>query len=450
MTNEIRVAARGRLNKPNEMLVMVPRTGRLTLVGRKLYNVMLHHSQMKLQLGRMPDASEYFEAPLRALLEPVGTGESDLRALAKKYLVEMQDVTMEWDSPESGAGSEWKRLKLLSEVDFVKKSGETWVRWGLPPTLVQGLADPSRWTSMELAVMAKLTTYAAVALYDICARYRNNPSGVTSRKPTTWWVDALSNSPAPIDQATGLPKRREWRKFKNEFVLAAIEQINQETDLEIAVLEFKQGRAVAEVQFSVRKKSPRVEPISIAPVDHALLERASRAGISDREIDQLLQEWPAATIGQALAKLEQRKQMAGLEEVRSAIGYLRHLLGRKEVEGAAPAAPAEPDRVAPAAARTLPVEWIQSRREEIANAIEALPVEAQRKLLHQVVESLRARGLLTPSIARRASQGDWFSAGVLKAEIVQLYAEQHLGPDWDKQPPVVDGQLSLIAEPEAS
>jgi hypothetical protein len=102
MSSESRVAPK-RLNKPNEILVMVPRTGRLTLVGRKLYNVLLHHSQAKLKRG-VPDATEYFEAPLSTLLEPVGAGESDYRSLAKRYLVEMQDVTMEWDSPESTAG----------------------------------------------------------------------------------------------------------------------------------------------------------------------------------------------------------------------------------------------------------------------------------------------------------------------------------------------------------
>jgi len=454
MTKETRAPTRVRLNKPNEILVMVPRTGRLTLVGRKLYNVLLHHSQAKLQRRGMPDASEYFEAPLKALLEPVGTAESDYRALAKKYLVEMQDVTMEWDSPESNAGTEWKRLKLLSEVEFVKKSGETWVRWALPPTLVQGIADPLRWTSLELGVLAKLNTYAAVALYEICARFKNNPSAVTSRKPITWWVDALSNSPAPIDSATGQPRRREWRKFKNEFVLGAVEQINANTDLEVGLLEFKQGRAVAEVQFSVRKKFTKLEAIS-APVNHGLLERAQRVGLADKEIDQLLQEWDETSFSAALLKLEQRRAMSGLEEVRSAIGYLRHLLGKKQQpQEEAPNTTAFSSVSAappptPVPAPTLPT-WTQSRREEIVNAIAALTKEQQRELIHEVTDSLKARGLLTPSIARRASQGDWDAAGILKAEIIQLYAQKHLGPDWDKDPKDTDGQLSLMALEPAS
>ena len=95
-------------------------------------------------------------------------------------------------------------------------------------------------------MLAKLGSYTAVALYEICARYRDNPSGVTSRKPVAWWVDALSNGPGP--------ERREWRKFKNERVKEAVAEINAETDLEIELIEHKQGRVITEVQFAVRKK----------------------------------------------------------------------------------------------------------------------------------------------------------------------------------------------------
>ncbi len=406
---------------------MVPRTGRLTLIGRKLYNVLLHHSQAKLQRGRMPDASDYFEAQLRTLLEPVGVGESDLRALAKRYLVEMQDVTMEWDSPESNAGTEWKRLKLLSEVELVKRGGETWVRWALPPTLVQGLADPLRWTSLELTLLAKLTTYASVALYEICARFKNNPSGVTSRKPTTWWIDALSNSPAAIDPTTGQPKRREWRKFKNEFVLGAIDQINEQTDLDIELLEFKQGRSVAEAQFSVRKKMTR--PTLAAKSDAALLDRCSKVGINERELTQLLEAWDPEEITSAIGKLEQRQSMPGLEEIRSPAGYLRHLLTKPEEPKAA-----EQTRATSNVRSILNVDQNttgeSTKRKELAMAIAELPPDAQRSLLREVADSLRERGLFTPSVARRAGQGDWQASGLLKSGMVELYAKRLYGEDW--------------------
>jgi hypothetical protein len=435
MTLASRPTTRAKLHKPNEILVMVPRTGRLTVVGRKLYNVLLHHSQAALQ-RKIPGATDYFEAPLKALLEPVGTGDSDYRALAKRYLVEMQDVTMEWDSPEASAGTDWKRLKLLSEVELVKRSGEVWVRWALPPTLVNGLADPLRWTSLELSVLAKLTTYAAVALYEICARYKNNPSGVTSRKATAWWIDALSNSPAAIDPDNGEPKRREWRKFKNEFVLPAIAQVNMETDLELELLEFKQGRAVAEVQLAVRKKAepPRALP---APVNAGLLAQANKAGISEREIDELLTKWTSTQLQEALTKLAQRHAISGIEEVRSPLGYLRHLLGKPEAsmnpEAGKPSAPVSAI-ITPSTSRGMFMEegaggaaasGDASSRDRIVAVLTELPPQEQRKLLSVVAESLKARGLLTPSIARRVGQGDWQAAGLLRSEMFQLYSSRH-------------------------
>jgi len=90
--------------------------------------------------------------------------------------------------------------------------------------------------------------YAGTSLYDICSRYRHNPSGVTSRKLPSWWIDALSQTPSDST------KRREWRMFKYEKILPAIEEINQTTDIIIDLIEKRQGKSIIEVQFSVRTK----------------------------------------------------------------------------------------------------------------------------------------------------------------------------------------------------
>lgn len=36
------------LRKPHEMIVMMPRSGRITLTGRRVYNALLHQSQAQM------------------------------------------------------------------------------------------------------------------------------------------------------------------------------------------------------------------------------------------------------------------------------------------------------------------------------------------------------------------------------------------------------------------
>lgn len=209
------------LNKPHEMIVMIPRSKRVTLTGRRIYNALLQVSQVRLTaMQTMPAADFMFEAPLQSILRTSGSAGED-RTAAKRYLKEMRGLEVDWESTAPGDGVKWRGFSMLSEVAIEVRKGENWVSWSYPPTIMAALREPSRWARINLDVLAGLSTYAAVALYEICARYRDNPSGVTSRKPVAWWADALSHAP-------GATERREWRKFKNERVNPAVEEINAE------------------------------------------------------------------------------------------------------------------------------------------------------------------------------------------------------------------------------
>jgi hypothetical protein len=212
------------LRKPHEMVVLMPRTRRVSLTGRLLYNVLLQLSQDRLtSMPAMPPADYMFEAPIPALLRTSGASVED-RTKAKRYLKEMKTIEVDWESTAPGDGIKWRAFNMLSEVVIEQRRGENWVQWSFPPSIMSALREPMRWARLDLEVMARLGTYAAVALYEICARYRDNPGGVTSRKPVTWWVDALSSAPPGTE-------KRQWRKFKNERLKAAVEEINRETDL---------------------------------------------------------------------------------------------------------------------------------------------------------------------------------------------------------------------------
>ncbi|MDM0014419.1 replication initiation protein [Variovorax sp. J22P168] len=433
------------LRKPHEMIVMMPRSARVTLTGRRIYSALLQVAQTRLvAMPGMPAADFMFEAPLAAILRTTGSSGSE-RTAAKKYLIEMRSLEVDWESTAPGDGVKWRGFSMLSEVALEQRRGENWVSWSYPPTIMAALRDPQRWARIDLDVLAKLGSYTAVALYEICARYRENPSGVTSRKPVTWWVDALSNGPGP--------ERREWRKFKNERVKDAVAEINAETDLDIDLIEHKQGRVITEVQFAVRKKrqAAALRPIAGEPVDATLVLRAETLGIREIKLEGLLKEFGDDRVRAQIEVLERRAANTSLRGIENAFSYLRSLLRNEPADGVSaeagthiqatlqtPAPPAVP--AAAPAAEPAGANWLREQIEAMKKEVAALEPAHLKRWVDQALHDLARKGALNAVISRRAAQGDVLH-GLLGSAVVYAYADATYGPDWK-----VERQLFDIVE----
>ena len=419
---------------------MVPRSKRVTLTGRRIYNALLQVAQSRLQaMGSMPAADYMFEAPLPAILRTTGSSGED-RTAAKRYLREMRGLEVDWESTAPGDGVKWRGFSMLSEVAIEIRHGENWVSWSYPPTLMAALKEPSRWARIDLDILTRLGTYAALALYEICARYRDNPSGLTSRKPVQWWADALSPMPAGSE-------RREWRKFKNERVKEAIDEINRETDLEVELIEHRQGRAVVEAQFAVRRRRPPARAVSSAgaPVDAHLVLRAESLGVRESKLDTLISEFGEGAVRDKIDVLERRASDSRLRGVDNGYSYLRSLL-RNDGGSGGPAsneaAAGESAAVAPVVPSALPAparavdpeaQWLTDRIGAIKAEIAAIDPVQRGQWVSLGLAELAAKNLLSAVISRRAAQGDVLH-GVLGSVIVRLYASAVHGPSWDRPP----------------
>lgn len=419
------------LRKPHEMIVMVPRSARVTLTARRIYTVLLQVSQARLgSMAAMPLADFMFEAPLAAVLRTTGSDGAD-RTAAKRYLGEMRSLEVDWESTAPGDGVKWRGFSMLSEVALEVRRGETWVSWSFPPSIMTALRDPSRWARIELDVLARLSTYAAIALYEICVRYRDNPGGVTSRKPVGWWTDALSNIPGG--------DKREWRKFKNERVKEAVAEINQETDLEIELIEHRQGRVVSEVQFAVRRRAKTANPAGQEkPVDANLVLRGETLGIREIKLDGLIKEFGEDKVREQLDTLERRAAKNSLRAVDNAYSYLRSLLRNERPSQSEVAPDPMPPDIVPAApspplvTQPAPTDSAGERIRAMRKEIEAMDPAQRQVWVDRALQSLASKGMLTAIVSRRASQGDVMH-GMLGSVVVQTYAAATYGPDWNAQ-----------------
>lgn len=436
------------LKKPVNTLAIVPKSARITSLGRKAYNVLLYEAQDQ---GLDKDV---FRVPLDRVVRGVDFDSND-HALIKKHLRAMVSTTVEWQSPTTGEGAAWNVSGLLAHARLTKERGQVWVEWSYAVNLKQELLEPTVFARLKLEIISQLRSHAGIALYEICTRYKD--IGRTSRQPWRWWHPVLSGQP-PSDRTAKL----EYRIFKRDTLKPAMAEVSAVTDLEVELQEHKEGRFISEIQFLIRPKSQT--PLALKqppePIDLSLVARARDLGVDEDKAEDLLQEYGGQAMAAALEILAQRAASSFPQPLKDPYRYLRALMPgqvpppheAESGEGGVLAGPAaagadargtDSSREAQAKRQTRwAEEWIRRRREQVVEQIAAMSPEGQAALSADLLADMERRQV-HPSIRKRLQTGGWQHPMVLP-EMVRYYAVGSLGEQWDK--PTPQQLLQIAAE----
>jgi len=425
------------LKKAVTTLAIAPQTESLTRTGRMAYNVMI------LKAQRMnADEEGGFSAPLSEIVKGYEATTRD-SSRVRGYIEQMCSTVVKWfplsasdEAQASIAGlepaatdpsSDGRIFTLLAEARFSRRSGEQWVTWFFPPTIRDILIEPGRWAQLDIKEMAALSHYASVALYEICARYKDAPGGLTNRAPPVFWTQTLRPDPES--------KLREWRKFKNETLKAAIAEINQRTSLDVRLVEYKQGRTVVDVQFAVKRKPVAQD---VTPVDLTILDQAIEQGLKERELDQLLDEFGEDQVKRGLELLAGRRRAQPTSAINSPLNYLRKVLrngvgplfDNSSKPTPATAQTAEAGSSAPAQAQPDSADrFVSERLREINQALDALAPDDLSKYADLALAAIRGTGLDTPATLKRFANKQYRSP-LIWDFIRSAYASAQYGRDW--------------------
>lgn len=435
------------LRKPVNTLAIVPKTGRITTLARKSYNVLLYEAQDQ---GLERDV---FRAPLDRIMVGVDFNSND-HALVKKHLRSMVATTVEWQSPTTGEGTSWNVSGLLAHARLSKERNQVWVEWSYATNLKQELLQPSVFARVRLEVLSQLRTYAGVTLYEICTRYKD--IGRTSRQQWRWWHPVLTGNP-PSERT----ERIEYRTFKRDTLKPAIAEVNALTELEIELTEHKLGRYIDEIQFTIRPKRQAALPMATnrGPVDLGLIERARKLGVREEVAEALLDQHGEEALRSGISAVEKRAASEFPEPLRSAERYLKAIVGgmtlaetgaRDQPSGAAAPSAAQqateqvpPGLETPAKRQAAWIaEWRRRRREALAAEIESLSSDKQAELVHALAEDLRKRDI-HPTVLNRLQSSGW-KHPMVRPEMVGFYARRAHGDRWDE--PTPDQILAIASE----
>jgi hypothetical protein len=419
-----------KFEKPVSTLAIVPKTGVITRVGRQAYTVMM---LLAREQEVEDDSTGLFAAPLNSVIRGFDGSKGTVEEL-KRHLRSMVTHVIEWQSPSPGETNEWGACTLLSEVRLTKKMGETWLSWAYPPSMRQDLLTPSRYAQIKRSTIAKFRSHAGLALYEICARYKDNPSHLTSKHSWHWWLPVLTGKPSPKEIKT------EFRFFNRDTVKPAIEEVNEVSELIVSV--FKVGRTVQFLQFEVHEKPELTKKELVnasSPIDLSKLARAMQLGIEADFAEDMYIRYGEHFFAKAVDRLEARLNLPG-KPILSRHAYLKSLLVGKAIDSE-PIAPkveageggalksSSVSAINPATLKRQELQESESARVQLIRAeIQALNDDDLKELLADLKSQYVEKGM-PPAVMKRLEDGNWQSA-LIMGGLIRYYWKRTRGTEW--------------------
>ena len=437
MNDVAQISNLDQLKKPVNALAIVPQNRKITALGRKAYNVMLNIAQAQ------GVEKEVYRAPLSEIVSGLDYGSNDME-LIKKHLRSMASTIVEWQSPTTGEGSKWTVCTLIAHAEILKERNQNFLIWSYAQPLRQELLSPAVFSKLSIGMLSQMHTHAGIVLYEICTRYKN--IGRTSRQHWRWWVPVLTGHPDTEKLA-----KVEYRFFKRDTIKPAIAEVCAITDIEIELVEYKDGKSISEIQFNVKVKNQATLPLKspLKPVDLSIVKKANDLNIAEEKLEELVAKHGETEVKLALSELEQRILKAFPGPIRDPHRYLKaRLSGVQQVD--ANANREDSEKLGRDETLKKQVELKASWRDEWLRRKKALMIESIQALSEEVVRDLEA-SLITelvaknahPSLVKRLKSNGW-DHPMVRHLMIDYYATGSHGEGWDK--PSTEDLLDIASE----
>jgi len=300
--------------KAVEAIAVKPLAGKLTLLTRKVNNVLLAEAQdqgvdqpiYRIPLSRLCSKADY---------------DSSNTALLKEQLRKMSSTTVEWQTGVKGA-RRWGVTNLVN-VEIIEEGNRCFVEWDYPIKLKEKLLAPDVYARLSLQMQNTFRSASALALYEICVRYLDSPGQLTMRMPWSEWRPVLTGV-ADSEEGTYL----QYKYFKRDVVNHAIKEVNDLTHIQVELIEHKEGRSVSDLQFSVKPRSQAGLALDDPNLfDLSLIDRLKTLGFTQAQAEKTYSDTDESRLRQTLNFVE-GKIKAAKPPIAKPAAYFRDALKR--------------------------------------------------------------------------------------------------------------------------
>jgi hypothetical protein len=268
-----------------------------------------------------PAAKKYFWIPLSDLARDAAYDSKDTEFL-KKQLEELQNIKLLMENER-----QWTSERLVSSVTLVnpqgfkKHSGQVWFGFAFPPEVHELVMAPGTYTRFSIFYQGLLRSGSALALYEICRRYATNPSKLTLIETYDHWYGVLTGNPVSREEPPP------YKYFKRDVIKTAIAEINALTDIQVELIEHKNGRRVERLQFRVEHtKQPQLGFPAAPVIDLELLGRVMKFGFNQQEASDLVAQHGDDKLRKSVAFVQARVEHKSSPPLDSPAAYFRWTL----------------------------------------------------------------------------------------------------------------------------
>ncbi len=205
--------------------------GRLSLLQRKLWNVLLLNAYEKLRGVRKHQIRETHLAQICGY-------NSHNRAFLRNTLRSLAQTTVEWNILHDGGGDEWGVATLLASAKI--RNGLCVYEYS--DELSEKLYHPEVYARINLRIQRSFRSSYGLALYENCVRFRNTATRTTGFKPLSVWRDMLG-----VEDG----KYKDFRNLRRRVLDAAVKEVNEYSDILLSVQLQRKGRKVVGVKFDI-------------------------------------------------------------------------------------------------------------------------------------------------------------------------------------------------------
>lgn len=284
---------------------IAPQAGPISLQQAKMFNALIKNAIEQNKTGERV----WFEYLIQDLIRDVGLNSKN-RDYVKATVNSLVGFVVNWDHL-SGPKPEWNASGLIAGA---KISGSL-LKYQFSENIRELLMNPRVYASIDMRIAREFKRGHSLTLWENVVRYEG--VGRTPRLS----VSAIRDIMLGLDWPAG--SYVQYKTFKNRVLLPAIAEINNIADHEIELHEFKQGRSITEVQFTITaKRKPDVSD----ETELDALSTITKYDIPLSEGRRLLSQHGAAAIRSAATYTEERLKKKNAPALDSVGAYFRKAL----------------------------------------------------------------------------------------------------------------------------
>ena len=247
-------------------------TNEVNLLQRRTWNILLANAYDDLE------KQDEFSVPIRELCAVLRYGSRNDKHL-KQLLRELVDIKVEWNVLEKDK-QEWGIAVLLAQAQIINGV----LTYGYAPVLRKKLHNPDMYAKISLSLQNKFDSKHALALYELAVDYFDVRRG---HGETPWMTIADFRKLMGVGED-------EYVRFKDlsrYVVQKAVGEINDRSDLQVAVDYKKENRWVRAVKFRIRKNPREVEDAPALPIPNPQMDlELDDGGVENTELLETLEK----------------------------------------------------------------------------------------------------------------------------------------------------------------